>query len=102
MDSSIGVTTGSCFCGSVGSSVRQEYAIVGDIVNLSARLMCASQVNILVDKPTFSMAKARYPFEALDPFKAKGKSRAQPIFKVKTLTESEKLIRKRSRYDQLP
>ncbi len=38
---SIGVTTGSVYSGSVGSYKRNEYAVVGDIVNLSARLMVA-------------------------------------------------------------
>jgi len=35
----IDVTTGSAFCGDVGNEERREYAVVGDIVNLSARLM---------------------------------------------------------------
>ncbi len=38
---SIGVTTGNVFSGAVGSVKRNEYAVVGDIVNLSARLMVA-------------------------------------------------------------
>jgi len=40
---SIGVTTGRAFCGDVGNSQRREYAMVGDIVNLSARLMAAAK-----------------------------------------------------------
>jgi hypothetical protein len=36
---SIGVTFGSIFCGVVGSRGRREYSILGDPVNLSARLM---------------------------------------------------------------
>ncbi len=35
----IGVATGNVFCGSVGDEWRCEYAIVGQCVNLSARLM---------------------------------------------------------------
>jgi tRNA A37 threonylcarbamoyladenosine biosynthesis protein TsaE len=37
---SIGVATGNVFCGSVGNEWRCEYAIVGQCVNLSARMMC--------------------------------------------------------------
>jgi len=36
---SVGVTTGSVFCGKVGNRVRREYSVLGDVVNTSARLM---------------------------------------------------------------
>eukprot|EP00947_MAST-08B_sp_MAST-8B-sp1_P006371 g6371.t1 len=35
----IGVTTGTCFCGIVGRAERREYMVVGDAVNMAARLM---------------------------------------------------------------
>ena len=36
---SVGVTTGRAWCGAVGSEGRKEYAMVGNIVNMSARIM---------------------------------------------------------------
>lgn len=39
MQASIGVTTDRVYLGNVGSACRREYALVGDAVNLSARLM---------------------------------------------------------------
>merc|ERR1712228_489045 len=36
---SIGVTTGPAYCGVVGNYHRREYSVLGDTVNLSARLM---------------------------------------------------------------
>ena len=35
----VGITTGRAWCGSVGDDTRKEYTVVGDIVNLSARIM---------------------------------------------------------------
>ena len=40
---SIGVTTGVAFCGVVGGNARREYSVLGDVVNLSARLMQRAQ-----------------------------------------------------------
>ena len=54
MKTSIGITTGNVFCGSVGSYVRREYAVIGDVVNLAARLMGKSDGRIFIDEPTYS------------------------------------------------
>jgi class 3 adenylate cyclase len=43
LELSAGVTTGRAFCGHRGSAARREYAIIGDSVNLAARLMSAAR-----------------------------------------------------------
>lgn len=36
----IGIASGECFCGIVGTSgSRKEFSVLGDIVNLAARIM---------------------------------------------------------------
>lgn len=62
MGTSAGLATGSCYCGAVGSSLRQEYSVIGDSVNLAARLMCKAQGGVLLDQQSFS----RLPFPLLE------------------------------------
>eukprot|EP00971_Amphidinium_carterae_P038267 752071-Amphidinium_carterae.1 len=45
-------------CGVIGNSVRREYRVLGDVVNLSARLMAkANTGEVLVDEETYSAAQ---------------------------------------------
>jgi len=75
----MGVATGKAFCGSVGGATRCEYTVLGDVVNLAARLMQAADERrpILCDVATFTAARAQFLFEVFPPIVVKGK--AQPI-----------------------
>lgn len=57
---SIGITTGSVFCGNVGNSARHDYVGIGHPVNLSARLMCKAQGRILMDETTYQRLPYQY------------------------------------------
>jgi class 3 adenylate cyclase len=57
-DISIGITTGSVYCGTVGSPLRQEYVAIGRTVNLAARLMGKAKGRVLVDAVTHSKLSA--------------------------------------------
>jgi class 3 adenylate cyclase len=54
MSCSSGITTGVVYCGTVGNELRREYAAVGDVVNLAARLMSKANGEILLDENTYS------------------------------------------------
>ena len=76
----IGVASGWTFCGCVGSPERQEYAAVGDTVNIAARLMqAAGPGEILVGGPIAERARRAVRLDLRAPVAVKGKSRRVPV-----------------------
>lgn len=78
---SIGIASGRAFCGEIGNERRREYTMIGDVVNLSARLMQAAGGGILADGATARAASAGVQFEALSAIKLKGKAQPVPVFR---------------------
>jgi class 3 adenylate cyclase/tetratricopeptide (TPR) repeat protein len=79
----IGVTSGNTFAGQVGSTSRREYTVMGDDVNLSARLMGIAEMGqILVSDHVYQDATDHFVFTKLPPIRVKGKSQPIPIFQV--------------------
>lgn len=79
----IGITVGKTFAGQVGSSTRREYTVMGDDVNLSARLMGAAEAGqILISQSVKEKISDFFFFTALSPITVKGKQKAIPIFQV--------------------
>ena len=75
MKTSVGITTGNVFCGSVGSYVRREYAVIGDVVNLAARLMSKAKGGLLIDEATYTRIPIflQNHMDRLNPIAVKGK-----------------------------
>lgn len=90
LHSAIGISTARIFCGSIGNATRREYTLLGDGVNLAARLMELSanlpdllerhRVPILCDRVTHDAAKSAIDFDALPSLIVKGKSEPIEIF----------------------
>lgn len=80
-EASIGIATGTAFCGPVGNQLRREYAMVGDVVVLAARLMGqASEGQIFVDRATYTLARTRIKFNETPARRLKGYENPVPIF----------------------
>jgi predicted ATPase/class 3 adenylate cyclase len=81
----MGLATRRVFCGAIGSSLRREYTMMGDAVNLAARLMqtvaAEPSGGILCDEATYLSALSGHTFEALPPVFVKGKSDPVPVYR---------------------
>ena len=79
----IGITYGDTFAGQVGTSTRREYTVMGDDVNLAARLMGAAGMGqILVSQAVQDKTANFFVFSPLPPIRVKGKSRPIVIYQV--------------------
>jgi class 3 adenylate cyclase len=79
----IGVNRGHVFAGEIGPWYRRTYTVMGDTVNLAARVMAkAVPGQILATTGVLEQAHSPFATEALEPFYVKGKSRPVTAFAV--------------------
>lgn len=78
---SIGITSGTVYCGVVGHPVRREFTVIGLKVNMAARLMVAYEHKIVCDRETFLHSRIDYKnFVLQEPKYLKGISNVGPIY----------------------
>ena len=73
----IGVHTGPVVAGSLGNAAGAAYAVTGDTVNTTARLLAAASGAILVSAATYALARHSFAFEPARELNLRGK--VEPI-----------------------
>ncbi|MBP6607715.1 MAG: adenylate/guanylate cyclase domain-containing protein [Nitrospira sp.] len=81
----IGLNSGPCIVGNMGSEERMEYTVTGDSVNLASRLEGASKYYdtlILIGQRTAELAKNDIEVREIDLLRVKGKKEPVVVFEL--------------------
>jgi len=79
----VGINTGIVTAGNIGSPRRLDYTVIGDTVNVAARLMAnAAGWQVLVSESTAQHLGPEFQIEPLAPLSVKGKSQPLSVFSV--------------------
>jgi adenylate cyclase len=98
----IGLNTGTCVVGNMGSDLRFDYSVLGDSVNLASRLEGQSKeygFPIIVGSKTALAAKDKFAIIELDFIMVKGKKDPEVIYAVagrEDMAKSERFQRLRN------
>ena len=80
----IGVNAGHVFAGDIGTTFRRNYTVMGDAVNLAARVMAQAPQpgQLLATASVLDSSRTLFETDALEPFFVKGKRRPVTAFSV--------------------
>jgi len=81
----IGINTGPCIVGNMGSDLHFNYSVLGDAVNLAARLESQTKsygVPILIGSRTAAKAQALFIVLELDLLQVRGKTQPERIYTI--------------------
>lgn len=79
----IGMHTGNLVAGNLGSARRMDYSVIGDTVNVAARLEgVARGGDVVITEVTRDLIGDRFKVEQLEPVLAKGKAEPIHVFRV--------------------
>ena len=84
-DVRIGVATGEALVGSIGSEIMMNYTVMGDTVNLAARLEAANKLygsRSLIAAATVAKTDDTIQFREIDRLMAAGQTQPQAVFEL--------------------
>ncbi len=87
----IGLNTGIMTVGNMGSQSRMDYTLMGDNVNLGARLEGTNKIygtNIIVSEYTYEKIKDKFISRELDNIRVKGKKKPVKIYELMDVVEN--------------
>ena len=79
----IGINSGEALVGNMGSDQRFDYSVIGDPVNLAARLESASKTlghTLIVGEATKKVIDDKFPFKFVDSITVKGKTEPVNVY----------------------
>jgi adenylate cyclase len=87
LDIGIGISTGEMIAGNIGSDTIMSYTVIGDNVNLGARLESLNKdfgTRILISEATRRQLKGAFDLRSMGEVVVKGKTRPVQVFEVRT------------------
>jgi adenylate cyclase len=81
----IGLNTGPCVVGNIGSDFRFNYSVLGDTVNVASRLEARTKdyrIPIVIGEGTAQNVKEKFATMEIDRIQVKGKTQPETVFTV--------------------
>lgn len=95
IDIGIGLNTGFAIVGEMGSSLRSDYTVIGDTINLGARLESLCKYydsKLIISNYTKEKLEKEYIFRFLDYVQVKGKNKPIEIWQVIDFGKADEIL----------